>query len=292
MEVSPLPQQPERPPLIFISYSHDSKDHKAWVAALANRLRDKGVEVLLDQFDVEPGDNIPQFMNDSVRNADRVLMICTDTYVRKGNDGKGGAGYEALIVTAELIQDLGKNKFISIIRQDGGRADVPICLGGRSYINLSDGPDSEPAFQQLLKTLHKVPLVEKSPLGLACLLAGITSENSTFANQLSWIDAILNQPEWPESGLTFWVELPELIFFTLQALVGGNLMLTDNIQTALKLATSAVKTRRDAQPNRFFCRRLSMVGHTAWATIARSVFDFLTRYSIVGLGCQNQLVPR
>jgi hypothetical protein len=32
-------------------------------------------------------------MEQSVGWADRVLMICTETYVRKADEGKGGVGY-------------------------------------------------------------------------------------------------------------------------------------------------------------------------------------------------------
>ena len=55
-------------------------------------------------------------MEKSVREAQHVLMICTETYVRKANDGEGGAGYEVMIVTGELVKNLGTSKFIPIIR--------------------------------------------------------------------------------------------------------------------------------------------------------------------------------
>lgn len=57
-------------PLAFISYSHDSKEHKTWVANLALKLRANGIEVLFDQFDLELGDDVPKFMEQSVANAD------------------------------------------------------------------------------------------------------------------------------------------------------------------------------------------------------------------------------
>ncbi|WP_370457663.1 SEFIR domain-containing protein [Rufibacter sp. XAAS-G3-1] len=34
---------------VFISYSHDSNNHKDWVLQLATRLRLNGVDVILDQ---------------------------------------------------------------------------------------------------------------------------------------------------------------------------------------------------------------------------------------------------
>lgn len=37
-------------------------------------------------------------------------MICTEPYVEKANAGKGGVGYEAMIVDGELIRDLGTKR--------------------------------------------------------------------------------------------------------------------------------------------------------------------------------------
>lgn len=160
-----IPGDISQAPLVFISYSHDSKDHKSWVAALANRLLQNGVNVLLDLYDLGPGDDIAKFMEKSVRRADRVLMICTETYVRKADDGKGGVGYEAMIVTGELIRDLGTNKFIPIVRQAENPKSLPVCIRTRLYVDLSDGTDDGAQFETLLREIHNAPKTPKPPLG-------------------------------------------------------------------------------------------------------------------------------
>lgn len=168
-EVAPPEAEPDEPkeagPLVFLSYSHDSKDHKQWVASLAQQLIGNGVRVLFDQWDLDPGDDVPKFMERGVAAADRVLMVCTEEYVRKADDGKGGVGYEAMIVTGELVQDLGTKKFIPIVRQDGGEKVVPRCVSTRLYIDLSEGNQSEEEFEKLLRELHQAPKVAKPPLG-------------------------------------------------------------------------------------------------------------------------------
>jgi len=154
------------PPRVFISYSHDDKDHKAWVTKLATRLREKGVDVILDQWDTEPGDDLAKFMEAGVRDADRVLMICTEKYVRKVDDGKGGAGYEAMIVSSELISDQGVRKFVPLIRQTSAKRVVPTALGTRKYIDLSEGVENaDEQFAELLESIHKVIAKKKPPLG-------------------------------------------------------------------------------------------------------------------------------
>ena len=152
-------------PVVFISYSHDTKDHKVWVTDLATRLREKGVEVILDHWDTEPGDDLPKFMERGVTTAHRVLMICTEPYVRKVDDGKGGAGYEAMIVTSELVRDQGLNKFIPVIRQTGAEKITPVCLGTRKYVDLSPDKDFDEGFAELLETIHRVSSARKPPLG-------------------------------------------------------------------------------------------------------------------------------
>src|SRR5271166_1722038 len=102
---SPSPAAPQNP-RAFISYSHDSKEHKAWVAALAVRLVNDGIDLMFDGFDLRPGDDVVKYMERSVVDAQHVLMICTETYVRKADDGKGGVGYEVMIVTGELVRNL------------------------------------------------------------------------------------------------------------------------------------------------------------------------------------------
>lgn len=154
----------DEPPTVFVSYSHDGPEHKRWVLEFAAELRQNGVDPIIDAWDLRPGDDVPKFMERGVRDSDRVLMICTEKYVAKANDGVGGVGYEAMIVTSELVRDLGTAKFIPIIRQNTDHPEVPTSVATRRYINLSEGGDRAAEMQTLLRDLHSVP-PEKPPLG-------------------------------------------------------------------------------------------------------------------------------
>jgi hypothetical protein len=72
------------PPKVFISYSHDSDDHKAWVRKLAEDLRLNGVDATIDQWEVGPGTDLVAFMEREVTTSDRVVVICTPPLCRKG----------------------------------------------------------------------------------------------------------------------------------------------------------------------------------------------------------------
>lgn len=167
-----IPGEPPKPgsaPVVFISYSHDTREHKMWVLEVAQQLYKAGIDIILDQWELRAGDDTAKFMERSVKRAERVLMICTETYVRKVNEGKGGAGYEGMIVTSEIINDQGGAKFIPIIRQDGAHA-VPTCVSTRAWINLSAGAQFEEEMKRLITDLRKDPPPTKptrSPTALA-----------------------------------------------------------------------------------------------------------------------------
>jgi hypothetical protein len=154
-----------KPPVAFVSYSHDTPTHKKWVGDLASKLMANGVSVILDQWDLVLGDDVPKFMEKGVSEADCVLMICTESYVRKADDGKGGAGYEAMIVTGELVKNLGSSKFVPVIRQENGSEAVPKSVSTRLFVNLSEDKNFDEGFQDLLHKIHKVPKTQKPALG-------------------------------------------------------------------------------------------------------------------------------
>ncbi len=151
-------------PKVFVSYSHDSQDHKKWVLDLATRLRSTGVDAILDQWELKPGDDLPHFMETHLANSDHVLMICSDRYVTKANSGTGGVGYEKMIITVDLMRNIDSNKVIPIIRQQGTH-NVPTFLKTKLFLDFSRDDDFEFNFDELIRTLHNSPLYKKPAVG-------------------------------------------------------------------------------------------------------------------------------
>ena len=152
-------------PKIFISYSHDSEDHKDWVYRLASDLMGKGIETVLDQWDLELGANLPKFMENGLQESDRVLAVCTDNYIEKSNDGIGGVGYESTILTAELITNQKTTKFIPVVRAVTKSMKTPICLAGRMYIDFTDDSVYEDSLNQLVHEVYGRKIRPKPKLG-------------------------------------------------------------------------------------------------------------------------------
>lgn len=151
-------------PKVFISYSHDDQAHKKWVLELALRLRNAGVDAILDQFRVGLGDDLGSFMEKGVAESERIIMVCTDTYVAKANDGLGGVGYEKMIMTAEYMNNIDTKKVIPLIRQNGTH-NVPTFLNSRLHINFSREDEFELQIDNLLREIHEAPLFKEPPVG-------------------------------------------------------------------------------------------------------------------------------
>lgn len=152
-------------PKVFISYSHDNEEHSNWVYHLACKLIENGVDVVLDQWDIQLGSNILKFMEKGLSSSDRVLVICTDNYNKKSNEGLGGVGYEKNILTAELFQQQDTTKFIPCIRGVTSCTKTPICLSTRAYIDFTNESIFSENLKQLLHELFGVPLKPKPILG-------------------------------------------------------------------------------------------------------------------------------
>lgn len=142
-----------RPPKVFISYAWED-DIKTWVRALAKRLRKDGVETVLDQWETDYGDQLPEFMEKAVRESDFVILICTPKYKKKSDERQGGVGYEGHIITAEIFENNNHRKFIPVLRKGNWIFSAPSWAAGKLYIDLRANPYSEENYRDLLKTLH------------------------------------------------------------------------------------------------------------------------------------------
>lgn len=156
------------PPRIFISYSHDSSEHRERVLALAERLRRDGLDARIDQHVAgAPAEGWPRWMLDQIDLADFVLVVCSETYYRRfrGHEesGKGkGADWEGALITLELYKSKSRVvKFVPVMLAVGLDEFVPEPLQGVTYYHVT----TEDAYQALYRFLRGAAGVEASPLG-------------------------------------------------------------------------------------------------------------------------------
>jgi hypothetical protein len=140
---------------VFVSYAWESSNHKLWVKELAVRLRLDGIGVILDQWELAPGDQLAEFMEKSIRTSDSVLIICTPAYKLKSDVRAGGVGYEGTVITAELLTGSARRKFIPLHRAGEWKDAAPSWLLGSFYLDFRrSGDDLEDAYFDLLTTLQ------------------------------------------------------------------------------------------------------------------------------------------
>lgn len=121
---------------VFISYSHDSDEHRERVRDLAAQLRRDGVQSEIDLYEPSPDQGWPRWMQSHVLSARRILVVCTETYQRRFEgrevEGKGrGVTWEGHLLTQTLYEANERNARIRPVVFGDDVGVVPLAL--RSY---------------------------------------------------------------------------------------------------------------------------------------------------------------
>lgn len=156
-------------PKLFISYSWSSPEHEQWVLNLATELRDSGVDVTLDKWDLREGHDAYAFMERMVSDPDikKVILVCDQVYAEKADRRHGGVGAETQIITPEIYSAQAQDKFVAVIaeKNENNVPYVPAYYKSRIYIDLSDSDRYAAYFEQLLRWIYDQPLYIKPELG-------------------------------------------------------------------------------------------------------------------------------
>lgn len=153
---------------IFISYTHDSDEHRERVLELSERLRRDGIETMLDQYiNGAPQEGWPRWMLNQLDWADFVLVVCTETYYRRfrGQEvpGKGkGADWEGALITQEIYDSRSATlKFVPLLFTSDDEKFIPEPLRATTYYS----PTSENAYHALYDFLLGQSGVEPGAIG-------------------------------------------------------------------------------------------------------------------------------
>lgn len=149
-------------PRVFISYSWSSEVYKATVLCLAEALVNKGIDVILDRWDLQPGHDRFAFMEQGISKADKVLILCDKKYADKANARDGGVGTETAIITPDVYGKSNQEKFIPVIMEDF--KFIPVYLKSRLGIDFRKG-HRDHGFNEILRAIYNQPVNVKPPLG-------------------------------------------------------------------------------------------------------------------------------
>jgi hypothetical protein len=173
---------PGRPTRVLVSYAHERsiREHRDRALKLAQSLRLRGVEAMIDQF-IEHDPPVPswtRWMTDHVRDADFVLCLASSEYKQRvesrsePSTGRG-ARWEGAIITEELYSGFpyAFSKFVAVVLEEMSPEVIQDILlpVGRSY-HLWPRDD-----ENLYRRITRQPRVLPAPLGSIILLPSATA---------------------------------------------------------------------------------------------------------------------
>ena len=122
---------------IFISYSWQSPEHIKWVNNLAQELARRQIRVVLDQKDLEFGQEVTSFMERGVK-LPVCVVICSSSYTKKANERDikmSGVGSEVSLLTSQILNGRVKATVIPVIRDNDTRK-IPDFLHSALYVDM------------------------------------------------------------------------------------------------------------------------------------------------------------
>ena len=138
---------------VFITYCWENDEHNAWVHNLANDLDKAGFDIFID-IKQPLGIELNRFMEQTIANVDKVLIIATPEYKKRADNRERGVGYETSLITDDLIKDQNRIKFIPIIRIGSKDSSYPIYLGNRKGLYMREDNDYTQALNELIDNIR------------------------------------------------------------------------------------------------------------------------------------------
>ena len=148
------------------------------------------------------------FMEKAVAESDFVLVICTPTYAKKANERRGGVGYESMIITGELAEDIQQTKFIPVLRAGAwDKTSMPRWLSTRTGADLRGTPYDERQYDLLVRELHreylKPPTPGPKPTFAAVVHAPVKASAASAPGQELQTSQDTTEPPRPQNAIAY-----------------------------------------------------------------------------------------
>lgn len=179
-------------PIVFISYSHDSAEHKAHVGRFAAFLRRRiGLDVRLDQWDDNVRRDWALWATRLFNAADFVIVIASPDF-RKRADGEApsdegrGAQFEAAMLRNSLTKDHGAATqwILPVVLPGGSVDDIPTFLSPYSATHFKIG---EFTWDGIAELRHAITGIGEHPLPELGVWRGEQPPAPAAAGSLRWL---------------------------------------------------------------------------------------------------------
>ncbi len=154
------PSPANMPKRVFISYKREkSGDHNQRVYDLADTLRGHGIDAWIDEYDLHHSYTWEEWMEREIKNADFVLVICSQAYfeyVERTASAGGGQGvlHEMRLIRSELYESPGVNpKFLPVLLPTCVNSHIPTPLRGFSYYQMERYELIDAGYERLLRRI-------------------------------------------------------------------------------------------------------------------------------------------
>ena len=138
-------------PSVFVSYSWDSKEHQEWVSRLVDDLEANGVKATFDKKETQKKTiNLYRMMVSAFKDYDFVILVLTENYAKKADQGEGGVGFETNLSYQFLNEN--DDKLIFIARGDMNKV-FPTHLKGYYAIDFTNSKNYEEKLEELLNRI-------------------------------------------------------------------------------------------------------------------------------------------
>ena len=143
-----------RPPKVFISYKWEDEAHIRWVEQLARDLRQRGIDALLDKWEVHLGESFSNYMASAISSSDAFLFIMTNQSVKavESQAVSGAVRFEVQLANSRKIAGE-RFRFIGVLRQG---KKVTAYLRDSRYIDFRDDKTYSFSLSKLVDELKGV----------------------------------------------------------------------------------------------------------------------------------------
>ena len=156
-------------PKVFISYAWGTQAFQMKVLAFATALKGDGIDVVIDKWSVEAGNDMNSFMEKSVSDPSitNVLILLDPLYADKADGRQGGVGTETQIISQEVYKKVDQNKFVPVVfeRNEKGEVCKPVYLRSRFHFDLSVVENYDEQYKALVRSLYGVDTYKIPELG-------------------------------------------------------------------------------------------------------------------------------
>ena len=140
---------------VFISYSWDGDEHRAWVRKFVDSLEEiDEITTIWDGYDLDSLIDKNYFMEGAAHDADFVVAITTSAYKAKADERKGGVGLETFLMSAMHWKGLLKDKRSKIIAVQRDTNSTPRYLEGHFHLDFTQDAQFSAKLMELEKLLQ------------------------------------------------------------------------------------------------------------------------------------------